>query len=785
MTDGTPATSLPLVSFADEVLVNNNPGTGMEGPKRITKENFATQLSTLIDFYTAIVSVLDKDLATPPVSPTTGDRYIVAATPAGAWVGHTNDIAEWTGAAWSFTAPGTGAAALIQDEFELYGWNATAVAWQTITLSPLAFSTYALLAAVTGAPANIEAQVLNETETTTISRARASNVATIVLSGLLTPVLAIGQMVNIATVGGTGYNGTVVLTGVTTGGGNTTITYASTGGDEGTTADTAGRLDREGVYASDGAGAWTWISPTNVATLTAQMAALEATETIGVSPVASGTPSGAGVTYSTRTQATLGGYVDTVEIAVNAAQKATFITLVSVANVVTSITDMTECYLEAGVNKIAISDLGLKIDVGNLLFVYLPSGGLYIDTGGGGAGSYQFNAFPRIGSTLIALATNILQLRYTISGTLKATRDAIKLVSQQVIRSPYLAKPTVSQFAGSELPYWRQALAKLRNGGTAIPRVAFIGDSTSVGVGSIPVITRYRPNSHVARVNRMFGSGSRNFLGSGSITTSPFNQYDLRVGFTGAALTANRTAGGYGLTAVGAGSITFDPDGITDTCEIFYTPASGTFHLDVDGGGSLGTSDTGSDNALARMVVNYSRGVHRINLTFDNNGSLRIFGMNAYDSKVRAPNCLSLGMGGATSGSWNDSAVFYSPLNMLAFLAPVLTIIDLGVNDYATNVALATFNTNMQAIITAALAVGDAVLVTPFETTIGASLPLIDYVNAIKALAVTNSIPCVDFYSRLPHAQAVTLGMVNDASHPNLLGYEEKAGAIFSVIGGS
>lgn len=40
---------------------------------------------------------------TPPVSPSTGDVYLVGTSPTGAWVGHAKDIAEWNGSAWVFT----------------------------------------------------------------------------------------------------------------------------------------------------------------------------------------------------------------------------------------------------------------------------------------------------------------------------------------------------------------------------------------------------------------------------------------------------------------------------------------------------------------------------------------------------------------------------------------------------------------------------------------------------------------------------------------------------------
>lgn len=76
------------------------------------------------------LSVLDRDLATPPGTPTPGDMYIIAATPTGAWAGHAAEITIWDGAAWVFSgAVRTGTMAYIEDEEKLSvrkaaGWSA-------------------------------------------------------------------------------------------------------------------------------------------------------------------------------------------------------------------------------------------------------------------------------------------------------------------------------------------------------------------------------------------------------------------------------------------------------------------------------------------------------------------------------------------------------------------------------------------------------------------------------------------------------------------------------------
>jgi len=62
------------------------------------------------------LSVKDRDLATPPGSPVAGDTYIVAGSPTGAWVGHVNDVAVWSGLAWVFATPRMGWFCYIEDE---------------------------------------------------------------------------------------------------------------------------------------------------------------------------------------------------------------------------------------------------------------------------------------------------------------------------------------------------------------------------------------------------------------------------------------------------------------------------------------------------------------------------------------------------------------------------------------------------------------------------------------------------------------------------------------------
>lgn len=72
------------------------------------------------------MDVVDKDLATPPVSPSSGDAYIVAATATDDWAGKEDNIARWNGSAWIFTAPSEGMVVWVADENLLYGYDGSA-----------------------------------------------------------------------------------------------------------------------------------------------------------------------------------------------------------------------------------------------------------------------------------------------------------------------------------------------------------------------------------------------------------------------------------------------------------------------------------------------------------------------------------------------------------------------------------------------------------------------------------------------------------------------------------
>lgn len=61
-------------------------------------------------------SIKDRDLSTPPGSPSEGDRYLVLATGTGAWATHDGQFAVYINSTWYFVTPSEGWILWVDDE---------------------------------------------------------------------------------------------------------------------------------------------------------------------------------------------------------------------------------------------------------------------------------------------------------------------------------------------------------------------------------------------------------------------------------------------------------------------------------------------------------------------------------------------------------------------------------------------------------------------------------------------------------------------------------------------
>jgi hypothetical protein len=91
-----------------------------QAQKHVTHNEALRALDAIIQ-----LSVLDRDLVSPPETASNGERYIVG-TPAGdGWSGKDNLIAAYQDNAWAFYEPQEGWIAWVADEKALIVWNGT------------------------------------------------------------------------------------------------------------------------------------------------------------------------------------------------------------------------------------------------------------------------------------------------------------------------------------------------------------------------------------------------------------------------------------------------------------------------------------------------------------------------------------------------------------------------------------------------------------------------------------------------------------------------------------
>jgi hypothetical protein len=94
--------------------------SGVPQPE-VTHNDAMRRLDALVQ-----IIVQDRDLASPPGSPSDGQCWIVASSPTGAWAGHTNHVLAWQDNAWRSYVPKVGWRAYVVDEGKLLTWSGSA-----------------------------------------------------------------------------------------------------------------------------------------------------------------------------------------------------------------------------------------------------------------------------------------------------------------------------------------------------------------------------------------------------------------------------------------------------------------------------------------------------------------------------------------------------------------------------------------------------------------------------------------------------------------------------------
>lgn len=137
----------------------------------------------------ARLGVKDRDLATPPASPTDGDRYIVATGGTGAWSGKDGYVSVSLSGAWVSIAPREGWRAWVDDEDTMVTYDGSAWvehATGRITTGITASTTQTQGQGALTAALNVVATCANANDTVTLPAAYKGRVCTITNQGAQT-----------------------------------------------------------------------------------------------------------------------------------------------------------------------------------------------------------------------------------------------------------------------------------------------------------------------------------------------------------------------------------------------------------------------------------------------------------------------------------------------------------------------------------------------------------------------------------------------------------------------
>lgn len=128
LSDGTnTATAAELRTHMEDATRHRQINDAVTGGVSLwSSQKINTEISNAVRGLDWQDSVGSRVLAAPPAAPAAGYRWIVPTGATGAWAGKTNQIAHWSGTAWSYYEPKLGWSVYVHDENKNYVFNGTA-----------------------------------------------------------------------------------------------------------------------------------------------------------------------------------------------------------------------------------------------------------------------------------------------------------------------------------------------------------------------------------------------------------------------------------------------------------------------------------------------------------------------------------------------------------------------------------------------------------------------------------------------------------------------------------
>lgn len=363
-------------------------------------------------------------------------------------------------------------------------------------------------------------------------------------------------------------------------------------------------------------------------------------------------------------------------------------------------------------------------------------------------------------------------------------------------------------------PIYNASSATLPNLTAAVARgtglIVCLGDSTTSGHGSVTFGQNY-PSVLVAFLNALGLSVAQTWTHPNAQGSQGIADPGMSVGSSWTN-TAFASTPGSAWAGTGTGTLAYSPctagrsgPAAVNAFDIYYEQGPtnyGTANVNVDGGSTLATiSSQNATEGIEKLTVSgLTLGTHTLNIvqTGSHGGSgLLILGIRGYNASAPGIELMNMGAPSSTTANWTASGTGFYGYNWAPIYQPTLTIIDLGINDASGTVALATYQSNMQALITRGLqsGAGDVVLKSfvpsiPGTLTDTWTLREKEYIPGLLALASANNVPLIDVYNRWGGIIGGTLLQaaygyyedVNASLHPNPNGYTDVASVVANAL---
>jgi hypothetical protein len=336
------------------------------------------------------------------------------------------------------------------------------------------------------------------------------------------------------------------------------------------------------------------------------------------------------------------------------------------------------------------------------------------------------------------------------------------------------------------LTKWKKARA---NG---FARLLIIGDSTTVGVGSMGTLhTNNRAGSNCTHLKNLLNAQGVSarcdwWIGDGNSGSNlTIAEPRIALGSGWVIDTLEGLAGFYLLNSTTTtGALEWTTTVPCDRVEIGHLKGSGprSFEVFCDDV-SMGVTDISNASTVwGTTTVNLpTLAAHKIGIKRVA-GGCRINWIRPYCSTGGEIMIGNAGRGSVTAVTLSNAATSGTiPIALPSTITnavPDLTIINIGYNDQTATVTATAYKAAMQVLINAAKVTGDVILVIPppRDETTPPTIPTVIYQNVIKELGAENKCPVIDTFSMFgSYAQTNARSLYMDGTHMLSIGYQEQA----------